>query len=492
MDGLLSGVIWWTKMLLDDIERTIKKQGNRVAYVHDERRMSFSVMSGYAEYVAAELAHHGLSRGDRVAVFLEASVEYPAVCVGIWRCGGVVVPLDAALSQTELSYFLSVAETRLLVSPARKGSGPGGLRAINVQCLAGDPSKGTEKDGSGEEDFLLFFSSGTTGPPKGIVHTHRSMSELNRRHIAYSGLHSGDVVLATSLFNTGFGFHSYIHEPLAAGAKVVITHPFLPRHALEAAGREGVTRLVTVPAVLMLLAAVDLDARALLPELKTVRAAAATLDPASRERFYTRFGIQPIQNYGMNELGRIAATSGDASETSERNVGYPEVELQIFDDDGKLLAPGESGEIGVRAPSLCRPFYLTKDGQHQALPMRDGYFMTGDLGRLSVSGDTLELLGRRKSFILTPRYKVDPNEVESVLLRHPLVVEAAVIPAPGYAGYESIKAVVTVSALLSSQDLLAFCSDKLPAGKCPQSITFVDRLPRNKLGKIEVGKLRNL
>lgn len=473
-------------MLLAAIEKTIARHRKDEAYVQGNDRMTYAELDHKANKVAADLIRNGLSSGGRVGLRLDAPIDYPPACIGVWRAGGTVVPLDPVLKDSDLSYFVELAQVQLMVTAARADPDPSGIRQLSGHQVTMRHCGGVLNDSS-IEDVLILFTSGTTGPPKGIIHTGESAGEMVRRNVSYSGLNSRDVVLATSMFNTGFGLLSYVLEPLFAGARVVIVHPFHPRDALEAAHRESVTWIQTVPAVLQLLMAVEPSPS--LPALRTVRLGAATLDDASRMKFHERFGIHPIQGYGMSEIGRIAATTRDPRGAWGQVVGNPEMELRLFEDGEELPPVGELGEIGVRSRSLCRPFYLVRDGSREPLPMHDDYFLTGDFGRLDGDG-RLELAGRRKSFILTPRFKVDPLEVEDVLMQHPLVEEAVVLPEPGRAGYETVKAVVAATGPVTSAEILSFCSDRLPSGKCPQIIEFVDRLPRNSLGKVETGKLR--
>lgn len=472
-------------MLLHTIDQVISFNPSKTAYLHGTDRMTYSGLSDYANEVASALVRHGFRPNERVAVQMEASVAYPAALLGIWRANGVAVPLDGTLSEFELSHFLNVSQARFIITDPKADTDPSVPRQISIRKLPPDGHSDATRNDS-DTDMLVLFSSGTTGAPKGILHTQTSLEALVKRHNTFSNISSDDVVLAGSLFHTGFGLHSYILSPLLAGASVVIVHPFLPRDALETVHREHVTWIQTVPAILKLMTAVKPTPS--LPSLKTVWLGAATLDDDSRRDFVAKFGIQPIQGYGMNEIGRIASTSRLTTPPTGRTVGYPEVDVRIFRDDGAPARRGEPGEIGVSAASLCRPFYLSPDGAREPLPIHDGYFLTGDLARLNDDG-LLELLGRLKTFILTPRFKVDPAEVEEVLLEHPSVAEAAVIPVPGRSGYEEVRAIVATSTPVRISELLSFCSSKLPSGKCPQSIVLVDRLPRNSLGKVEIGKL---
>lgn len=474
-------------MLLECIEKTLATRGKHVAYVHGDRRLTYTDLDRNAGDIAARLTQNGLQPGDRVGVKLEASTDYPAVCIGVWRAGGVVVPLDAALNESELTYFVTLAQVRLIVSSTQGTERDSGMQRLRIHRPAlHTERKRDQPDIAG--DLLVLFTSGTTGPPKGIIHTNESAGEMVRRHSSRSGLERQDVVLASSMFNTGLGLYCYVLEPLFTGARVVIAHPFQPRQALDLALRESITWIQTVPAILQLLMTVK--PRPSLPTLKTVRLGGTTLDDASRERFYNDFGVCPIQGYGMSEIGPIASTSAEPSRRWGRTVGYPEVDVRLFGDDGSHVPIGEQGEIGVRGRGLCRPFYLMEDGSREPLPMCDGYFLTGDLGRLS-EDNCLELTGRKKTFILTPRVKVDPGEVEHVLLQHPEIVEATVLPAPGAAGYEIVKAVVVTTGRITKSEVLSHCGAHLAPGKCPQIVQFVDRLPRDALGKIQIGKIQH-
>ena len=162
--------------------------------------------------------------------------------------------------------------------------------------------------------------------------------------------------------------------------------------------------------------------------------------------------------------------------------------LKIFEDEKVAVGENQFGEIAVRATSTCRPDYLVQGNAKEAIPIHNGYFMTGDLGKLSKDG-LLKLVGRRKTFILTPRFKVDPREVEEVLIQHPSIREAAVLPAPGKGGYDVVKAVIVKEGSLTEAEVMRYCSYHLSQGKSPQIVAFMNQLPRNKLGKVEIVKI---
>jgi acyl-CoA synthetase (AMP-forming)/AMP-acid ligase II len=285
------------------------------------------------------------------------------------------------------------------------------------------------------------------------------------------------------------GVANLVFAPLVARATVVLVQPFTPRIALQTALRRKATCVVTVPAVVKLLA--DLPDAMGRPAFRRINVSSAALEGVIYERFHARYDIWPIRVYGMSELGPIASTVGRGEETYRPIVGWPLVELHLLDDDGKAVREGEAGEIAVRSNSLCRPYCLIEGGVREPLPMSDGLFLTGDIGRLEPDG-ALMLVGRKKAFINTPRLRVDPQEVEAVLLRMPGVHDASVVPAPGRHGYEEIHAFIAADRAVDETAVTAFCAAHLSAGKRPQIFDFVDAIPRNASGKVEAWRLRSV
>lgn len=473
-------------MFINAYEKLVAQQRDKLAYICGQERITYGELDHKARCITAGLLQKGLSAGDRVALQLQSTSDFAASCIGIWRAGGVVVPLDPGMPDSELSYLLNIARASFFMVEKSDESLPTDIQTLQVAQLINHRPNEISSARPADEDLLILFSSGTTGKPKGIVHTHASMSEVAQRSVRVSGLKNTDVLLATSLSSSGFGLHTYVLEPLLCGATVVVVHPFHPRVALEIAQKENVSWIQTVPAILKLLLAVENSHT--LPALHTIRLGAATLDEKSRTKCVATFGVQPIQGYGMSEVGRIACTTHSPHQSPGLMSVNTGIDLKIFSDSKTVAEVDQTGEIGIRANSMCRPYYLVQNAAHEPVPMHNDYFMTGDLGKVSQAG-LLKLMGRRKSFILTPRYKVDPGEVEEVLMQHSAITEAAVLPAPGKSGYEIVKAVVVAENSLTEAEVMTHCSDHLPQGKCPQIIEFIDQLPRNKLGKVEITKI---
>ena len=399
-------------MFIKAYEEAVANHQDKLVYICGQDRITYRELDRKARCITAGLLHKGLTLGDRVALRLQSISDFTATCIGVWRAGGVVVPLDPGMVDSEISNLLKISQPSFVVVERANETLPIDFRPLQIEQLKNYQPNEISFARQENDDLLVLFSTGTTGTPKGIVHTHASMSEATRRSVFVSGLKSDDVLLATSLFNTGFGLHSYVLEPIFCGATVVVVHPFHPRIALEIAHKECVSWIQTVPAVLKLLLTVERIPN--LPALRTIRLGAATLDEQSRNICVARLGVQPIQGYGMGEVGRIACTTNSPQYTSERMAVNTGIDLKIFGEDQTVVGSEQIGEIGVRTTSLCRSYYLVRDAVQEPIPMHDGYFMTGDLGKLSKDG-LLKLLGRIKTFILTPRFKVDPREVEDVL-----------------------------------------------------------------------------
>jgi long-chain acyl-CoA synthetase len=471
-------------VIVDRLLQSLERHATRTAMVHGSVSMTYADLDRRSARVAAALAERGLERGDRVGVLVDIGPDYAAACLGIWRAGAVVVPLDARAGRDDLMHRHSVAGLRCLVT-ACEGTVLPGVPSVGMDDLPLVAPASPHHRARPEDDCLLLFTSGTTGGPKGLLHTGASLAAMVERHATSTGLTGEDIVWATIPFFLMVGLLDLFLAPLTTGASVVITQPFSPRVALLEAARAHVTTIIAVPPIFQLLVAVD-EAPSL-PALRFAQASAATLDSAIRTAFHRRFGLWLAQTYGMSEVGRIATTAG-MDVPPPRNVGRPLVDLRLFTDDGDPARSGEMGEIGVMSAGLCRPFYLLPGAQQEPAPERSGYFLTGDLGQILPDG-TLMLMGRKKGFILGPKIKVDPHEVEAVLRRHPAVRDVAVVPAPGRAGYEAIRAVIVGEAGLTAREISAFCAAHLPPGKRPEIIDFVPRIPRNVSGKVEIGRL---
>jgi long-chain acyl-CoA synthetase len=474
-------------MILDAFARNAADLPQRAAIIQGQRRIGFAELHRRSIELAAGLAEAGIGRGMPVGVMLRSSFDFPLACLALWHLAAVLVPFDPGAPSDDQTARESIIDLPFVLADFEFRPARSGTRVLRLDAIA-RPGAAPPGSGPGPDDECTFmFTSGTTGRPKALVHTHASMYEMVRRGIEQAHtVIRGDVVLATTPLQLGIGLIDFVATPLVAGATTVLVQPFSARLALEAALEHGVTSMVSVPAVIKLLAALPESGGR--PNFRRVTVGTAWLEADVYERFHARYGVRPARAYGMSEIGRIATTGTREESAFRPTAGWPLVELRVLDDRGDDVPKGETGEVAVRGPSLCRTECRAEGGVREPLPMAGGWLLTGDIGRLEPDG-ALILVGRKKSFINGPRLKVDPREVEEVVRRMPGVRDAVVVPAPGRGGYEAIRAVIVADAALGEAAVSEYCSAHLPPGKRPQIVDFVDAIPRNASGKVEFWRL---
>ena len=474
--------------ILEAFLRNAAAEPDRVAFAHGDTELTFGALERRSSHLAAGLARAGVAPGLPVGILVMRGLHFPLALLALWRLGAIVVPFDPGAPPEDRAARESIVDLAFLIADGDLSLARTTTRVLQIAELESAPVLHQPYTSPPDADALFAFTSGTTGRPKALIHTHGGLSAWVHRSIGPGGkVIRGEIVLATIPLQLAVGMANLVFAPLVIGATVILVQPFSPRIALQTALRRQATCVVTVPAIVKLLA--DLPEAIGRPAFRRINVSSAMLDAAAFARFHARFGIRPVRDYGMSELGLIASASGRDEEAYRPIAGWPLVELRLLDDDGNEVPPREAGEIAVRSDSLCRPYCLIEGGAREPLPMRDGFFLTGDIGRLEPDG-ALVLVGRKKAFINGPRLRVDPLEVEAVLLRMPGVRDAAVVPTPGRHGYEDIHAFITADRAVVEASVAAFCAEHLSAGKRPQIIDFIDAIPRNAAGQVEAWRLR--
>lgn len=474
--------------ILEAFLRSVTAEPERVAFIQGNTQLTFGILEQRSLRLAAGLLHAGVKPGMPVGILVAQGLNFPPALLALWRVGAIVVPFDPGAPAEDRAARESIVDLGFIVSdgnPSLSHPTTRILRIAELEMAQGAQLPPPVPPGS---EALFAFTSGSTGRPKALVHTHASLSAWVRRSIDPGGkVIRDDVVLAIIPLQLAVGIANLVFAPLLAGATVVLVQPFSPRAALQAAIKHRATAMVTVPGIIKLLA--DLPESLGRPAFRRINASSATLDISVLERFAARYGARPVRDYGMSEVGLIASTANREETGNRAIVGWPVVDLRLLGEDGQPVPAGEAGDIAIRSDSLCQPYCIGEGGLREPLPMRDGFFMTGDVGRLEPDG-ALVLIGRKKAFINGPRLRIDPKEVEAVLLRMPGVRDATVVPSPGRYGYEDIHAFVAADASVSEAGVASFCAAHLSAGKRPQIIDFVETIPRNAAGKVETWRLR--
>lgn len=499
------------------LEAHALRDPEKTAVVAEGKRISYGELFARVNRLAGALHGMGLKKGDRLALLMHNCPEFLVSFYAAMKLGLITVSLNVMYKHEEASYILDhskpealiLHEDYLPVVGGIQGVGRGRPRKIVLYREEAERGGGnsfrdlldrSEEDPPTVEpgpdgEAVIAYTSGTTGFPKGAVHTHQNILvhlEGIRKHLAFD---STDVFLAGLPFFQLVAF--LIHPGLAlhAGGTVVILEKFEPKAFLQTVKEEGVSFFAAVPTIYHMIHAVS---ESMDVDLSTVRFGICAGSPLSmelRQKFEEKFHFRIIHCYGMTEICLIASCEDPGSEPKGVSVGnvMPYIRLRIASDEGGEAKEGEVGEIQIGAERSLLSYWNAPAETDQAL--REGWFGTGDVGRLDEE-DHLHIVDRKKDMIIRGGFNVFPAEIERVLLADERVEEAAVIGIPHPRLGEVPKAFVALKqgARVEEKELVALTRAKLANFKALEEVEFVDPgfFPRNALGKIVKTALRTL
>jgi fatty-acyl-CoA synthase len=489
---------------------------NREALVCGNLRLTWAQAAERVLRLANGLAARGIGRGTQLAILHpNCHVFFEAYHAAAW-IGATLVPLNVRLAPKELAAIVDDAECRLLVvapelaSLAREAVALSTARpellesgAAYEALLASSSAEAPPEPETEEDDpAQLYYTSGTTGRAKGVVLSHRNVASHALAAIAELRLDDADRWLhAAPMFHLADAWATF------AVTWVGGAHVFVPRfeasRVLDALERERITITNLIPTMLTLLLQEPDAARRDFSGLKRILSGGAPIAPETVRRIVETFRCEYVQTYGMTETSPYLTLSvlkehlrrlpADEQLRYRSRTGRPflGVELKVVREDGTAVRAddAEVGEILVRGDSVTRGYWKLPAETAQAL--RGGWLATGDLATVEVEG-FVNIVDRKKDMIITGGENVYSTEVEHVLVRHPAVLEAAVIGVPDATWGETVKAVVALrrGAKATAEELIAFCRGELARYKCPRIVELVDELPRLGSGKIAKRALR--
>ena len=465
---------------------------------------------------AASLSHEfGLAPGDRVAIVMRNRPEYLEAMFAAWHAGLVVVPVNARLHRDEIAYVLEDSGTSLVVTDEEHVDDVGPLAAqvpdLREVVLApgGTWDRLTSSapavlfDRRPEDPAWLFYTSGTTGRPKGATLTHRNLLMMSLSYFAdIDPISPDDAVLHAAPLSHGAGLYGLPH--VAKGAVSVVPHSggVDVEEILELLQRWSGVTFFAAPTMVKRLAGDPAVAAADLSNLSTIIYGGAPMYLADLEDALAVFGPRLAQIYGQGETPMtITALSKEehADRTHPRwrehlqSVGRPrtDVEVRVVDDEGHELPVGGAGEIVVRGDVVMAGYWNQPVATAETL--RDGWLHTGDVGSFDEDG-YLTLQDRSKDLIISGGMNIYPREVEEVLLRHPDVTEVAVVGRADPEWGETVYAFVVPApgTAPSTDDLDQLCLDHIARYKRPKDYRFVEALPTSNYGKVLKRELREL
>jgi acyl-CoA synthetase (AMP-forming)/AMP-acid ligase II len=506
-------------MTLDEIvSRNALRFPTKPALVMDGSVRTWRDVDERVTRLANALVRHGIRKGDRVAALLHNCPEYFEIYFGCARAGVIAVPLNYRLTPRELAQVLSHAEPALLIFgadflpqaaelqrllPGLHGCwllGTGEMdRAGNYEALLGAAGAApVQTRGADTDPCAIFYTSGTTGLPKGAMVSHVNLEMNGYNEMVADASRRDDInLVSTPIYHVGAVFVAVTYMML--GCTQIILSRFDPGLWLRTLAGTRATVALLIPTMINAILHHPECDRADLSSLRLIFYGGGPMPPAVLERAMQRLRCAFTQGYGLTETLEATFLTPDdhvlngtpvqrkrLASAGREAVG---AEVRIVDDAGADLGANEVGEILVRSRSVINGYWRMPDETRAAI--RAGWFHTGDLGYLD-EDRYLFLVDRKKDMVVSGGVNIYTKEIEAVLYEHPAVLEAAIIGVPDEEWGEAVTAVIATKpgSNVDSDGIIAHCRASLAGFKKPRRVYFVDELPKNPSGKILKRELR--
>ncbi|GAB4379776.1 MAG: long-chain fatty acid--CoA ligase [Elainellaceae cyanobacterium] len=464
------------------------------------------------------LASVGVEPGDCVAILLPNCIEFVISFYAITRLNAIVLPLNHLFKAEEIGYYLKDSQAKVIITDAKHAEicqaiAPDldhlpliivtdddqvDVKRWNDLVVSVGALDREEQPSAFEGAAIYQYSSGSTGRPKRVCRTQSNLHHEVHNFAQTVHLNPNDNILCLVPMYHAHGLGNcllaatcngatlvILKQPMQKGVSVEVPFAFRCPEVLKLLEHEAISIFPAVPYIFNALAETPMNIRPNLSQLRLCFSAGNFLGKEIFDKFLQRFEVPVRQLYGCTEAGAIAINLDDNIEDSYQSVGAPlqGVTVAIVDDRGNKQPTGAIGEIVVRSGALTAGYCNLPDLNQQAF--KNGAYFTGDLGRLDEHGH-LYITGRKKILIDTGGRKVDPIEVEDVLMAHPKAKEAVVVGVKGAHAGELVKAVLVLkeSTVCEEEEILSFCKERLAEFKVPKIIEFRDEIPKSPLGKI--------
>lgn len=486
------------------LAESARRVPNKTAVIEGELQLTYGQLWNRALRLADALRDVGCTAGDHVALLCPNTAEFPVAYYGILAAGGTVVPIPTLLNTDEIGYLLADSGATTVVyhdslrEVAHQATAGTGVRLLDA-TVRESPEAGTPLRSyisrSPEDIAVLFYTSGTTGQPKGALLTHLNLV-MNATVNAFDAnpFRREDVVLGClPLFHT-FGQTVAMNATFRVGATLVLQPRFDAIDAIELMKQAGVTCFIGVPTMFMRLTDAA-QGRTDLPPLHMCISGGAALPVPALDAFQDTFATTIFEGYGLSETSPTAAVNQPTFGTRAGTVGHPvwgvEVEIADADTEGHidLLPPGSRGEVVVRGHNVFSGYHANPYATAEALV--DGWFRTGDIGIIDDDG-FLSIVDRKKDLIIRNGYNVYPREVEEVLMTHPDVGQVAVIGLTSDEVGEEVCAVIVPAPghSLKPDQILTWSREHLGRHKYPRRVEPATSLPLGPSHKVLKRELR--
>ena len=446
----------------------------------------------------------GVKPGDRVAIYATNSIDWLISEFAIWAAAGVLVPINDKYTVEEAKFIIEHSESEVVIidnSTSEK------MKAMAVD-LQGDmkvlTAGGTVFEGGmeleqlinnnnplrlpvyrdGEDPAAIYYTSGTTGKPKGCVLRHNGIY-WGTASFTQAWFQPGEILLVPMPLAFVYASYEEVLTCMQAGGTIVLLRSFSPRRAMEAIQKHKVTLMMGVTTMCSMMLNFDDADKYDISSLIYVVAGGSPVLPELAKSFQDRFGVPIVELWGLSE--GLCMVGRDCSQTIPTKLAsgqvFPEADIKIVDENDNELPVGEVGEVTMRGPGVMKGYY--KDPETTAEVLRGGWLHTGDIGRVDEDG-YLYLVGRKKDLVKRGGINIFPSEIENVLYGHPKIAEAVVVATPDEVFGEEVRAVVVLKkgSNVTNEEIRSYCAERLAEYKCPKYVEFWDDLPKGTTGKI--------
>ena len=479
-----------------------------------DNTLSYAEADRWSDDVALELVRHGITRGDRIAVYLQSVPQFVIAAIAAWKLRAIVATVNPMYREREVAdvlrdsgakvLFCESGEAAEMAQRVATGCGVAHVTVCDPEVASMPASPGAQNTAPRDlpepnDPATFIYTSGTTGPMKAAVSTHAQVAYSAEVYRSWADMSPRDVIVAIAPLVHVTGMIGYIALAMATGCSLVLTYRFTPA-AFRDAVREhaGTFTIGPTTAFIALIAADDVE-RSDLATLRKTYCGGAPIPAAIVERYRARFGPTILGVYGLTEATGPThmvsrghpAPIDSASGTQAVGLPVPGLDCGIVDDEGRAVPAGTPGEITVSGPQLASGYWQRP--ADTASTFNPSGLRTGDIGTMDACG-WLYVIDRKKDQINASGFKVWPREVEEVLYEHDAVLECAVVGVPDEYRGETVRAYVALRAgrELEAPSLQAFCRERLAAYKVPRSIVFLAQLPKTASGKVLRRALRDI
>ncbi len=492
----------------DYLEKQAKERPIKPAILFKEEKITFSKLNTLSNRLANRLLKVGVKKGDRVVLLFQNCPEFCVAYFAILKIGAIAVVLDFRLSPAEIEPIFQEVEVTAVITSVRQKVFIDRVKkmvpSLQHIVLTGAEGEGirdwhsyeeiVEKESSEkisiplqeEDESLYLYTSGTTGRPKGVVLTNDHLTyfpETMRHAVLMSEQDIYGLVLPLS----HIAGPCILNLMVECGMSVCVIDEMKPKKILDAIQNHRITYFTAPPSVFQLILNIPHWERYDCSSLRVISMMGTVVPEQLMKAFGERYPhLQPVQGYGATETSPLLTQTHlqDAPrKMASAGKAAPRAELKIIGQDGKEVEVGQIGEIIARGPQIMKGYF--KNPEATAKKIRDGWYHSGDLGRFDEDG-YLYILGRADDMVISGGLNVYPSEVETVLVSHPKVQEAAAVGIPDAKRGQVIKAFVVLKhgEKATHQQILSFCKERLASFKMPRQLEFKDSLPKLSTGKI--------